>query len=128
MQLIKIQPWMKYLTAVWSLYPIGLPGIFQLVPKWFASLHQNPVLIKLSESTQEAVFLLHRQSNAMRPVQGLQLYLVLYLLFSLLKTFWHAIVVTRRARLMFPWKQCVKILESNLQMRFAKLPSQNTLV
>lgn len=64
----------------------------------------------------------------MCPVQRLRFYLVLYLLFSLLKTFWHAIVVTRRARLMFPWKQCVKILESNLQMSFVKLPAQNTLV
>lgn len=41
MQLIKIQHRMKYLIAVWSLYPIGLPGIFQFVSKWFASLHQN---------------------------------------------------------------------------------------
>lgn len=63
----------------------------------------------------------------MCPVQQLQFYLVLYLLFSLLETFWHARVVTR-TRLTFPWKQCVKILESNFQMRFAKLPAQNALV
>lgn len=63
MQLIKIQHCMKYLIAVWSLYPVGLPEIFQFVPKRFVSLHQNPVLIKWSESKKNAEFLLHQESN-----------------------------------------------------------------
>lgn len=63
MQLIKIQHCMDDLIAVWSLYPVGLPEIFQFGPKRFASLHQNPVLIKWSESKQNAAFLLHQESN-----------------------------------------------------------------